>query len=673
VVILSDGYWHAVFNGDRSVIGRTLRISKTTYTVIGVMPPGFHFLAYDARLWLPLCFSDYDKRNDLRHGGGGEMVSRLRPGATLAQAQAQIDALNARTIMTDPMGKAVLSVGFHTTVLGLHAFHVAGLRPVLLLLQTAVLFLLLIGTVNLANLFMVRATSRAREFMLRQVLGAGRIQLVRTILAETLLLSLAGGLLGVGVGAAAIRGMTALAANRLPSDVLPSLDPTVCLAAVGASGVLALLLALPVIWLTGQRSPAASLAVESRGGTTTRAVHRLRHTLIVAQVALAFVLLSCAGFLGLSFVRVLDVKPGFERQNLLTSVVALPPDGYKEPGQRLAFIGKLASAARSMPGVSSAALSNGTPFSGRVWDLAWFIAGATASSDEFVKEAVYTYFVTGDYFATLGVPLREGRLLTDDDYRLSRKVCVIDEEFANRHWPRHDALGHQMVLPIDPKEAERQFVTIVGVVGSVKQDDLADRADRAAVYFPIGVPSEFPVPSDFMVSVRTQFAPEAAGPGLRAAVMGIDRSAELYDMKTMDTRVGDSLVDRRTPLVLAWIFAGVSLALTVVGIYSVLSFSVAQRRREIGVRMALGARPEQIMGQFVGMGLRLLGIGLPLGLLGAWLAGRALAGALYGVTPASPLVLCCTAALLAAVAMPACLLPSQRAAHVAPAEALRSD
>jgi len=326
-----------------------------------------------------------------------------------------------------------------------------------------------------------------------------------------------------------------------------------------------------------------------------------------------------------------------------------------------------------MPGVASATISNGTPFSGRVWGLAWFIAGATASADEFVKEAVYTYFVDGGYFATLGIPLREGRLLTDDDFRSARKVCVIDEEFAGRYWPAGGALGHRMVLPIDPQEAERQFVTIVGVVGSVKQEDLSDRRNRAAVYFPIGVPSEFPVPSDFMVTVRTRLAPEAAGPGLRAAVAGIDRSAELYDLKTMDSRVADSLVDRRTPLVLAGVFAGVSLALTVVGIYGVLSYSVAQRRREIGVRMALGARPDQILGQFVGMGLRLLGIGLPLGLLGAWLAGRALAAALFGVTAASPLVLCATAALLAAVAMPACLLPSQRAAHVAPADALRSD
>ena len=673
VVILSDAFWREHFNGDRSVVGRTLRLAKAPYTVIGVMPTGFHYLAYDASLWLPLCFSADDRRNDLRHGGGGEMISRLRRGATLAEAQAQIDALNERTIKTDPLGKAVLSVGFHTTVLGLHAFHVAGLRPVLLLLQTAVLVLFLIGTVNLANLLMVRATSRAREFMLRQILGAGRIQLVRTILAETLLLSLAGGMLGIGVGAAAIRGMVALAASRIPSDVLPRLDPTVCFAALGASGVLSLLLALPVIWLTAHRSPAASLSVESRGGTTTRAVHRLRHTLIVAQVALAVVLLSCAGFLGLSFKRVLDVKPGFERENLLTGAVALPQDGYKEPGQRLVFIGRLESAARSMPGVRFATISNGTPFSGRVWGLAWFIAGATPSSDEFVKEAVYTYFVTGDYFATLGVPLREGRLLTDDDYRLAHNVCVIDEEFARRHWPAGGALGHRMVLPIDPKEAERQFVTIVGVVGSVKQDDLADRANHAAVYFPLGVPSEFPVPSDFMVTVRTQLAPGAAGPDLRAAVVGVDRAAELYDLKTMDTRVGDSLVDRRTPLILAGIFAGVSLALTVVGLYGVLSFSVAQRRREIGVRMALGARPGQILGQFVGMGLGLLGVGLPLGLLGAWLAGRALASALFGVTPASPLVLCCTAGLLAAVAMPACLLPSRRAARVAPAEALRSD
>jgi predicted permease len=671
VVLLSDGFWRQHFNADPSVIGRTLRLANTPYTIIGVMPPDFRYLSYDTRFWTPATFSEDDRRN--RHGGGLEMIARLRPGATVVEAQAQIDALNERTLMSDPFAKEVLSVGFHATVRDLHSDHVAELGPVLLLLQAGVLCLLLVGTVNLANLFMVRATGRAREYSVRQVLGAGQWRLVRMLLCESWLLALTGGLLGIGLGAAALRSLATLAGPALPRDVAPRLDVTVGFAALGLSVILGLLLALPVIWLTLRSSLAAALTAESRGGTTSRPVHRLRHTLIIAQIALAFVLLSGAGLLGLSFTRLVAVQPGFHSENLLTGAVALPLDEYQEPKQRVAFISRLLTAVRTLPGISSAAICQGVPFSNRVHAIAWEIAGQTAASDEFIQEGMFTNHVSGGYFATLGVPLREGRVLADDDVQLRRKVCVVDEEFARRSWPRGDALGHRLVLPIDPQEPERQYVTIVGVVGSVKQDDLADLGVHGAVYFPIAVPSEFPVPSEFMVTVRTLQAPEAAGPALREAIWSIDPELPVTDVKTMETRIRDSVSGRRTPFLLAGIFAGMALVLAAVGIYGVLAYSVAQRRREIGVRMALGAQPEQILRQFLGLGIQFLGIGVPLGLIGAWLVGRAMAALLFGIGPANPLVLGGTAIMLAAVALLACVLPARRAAQVSPIEALRSD
>jgi predicted permease len=666
VVLLSDGFWRQYFNADTAEIGRTLRIGNTLHTVVGVMPARFRYLSYDTQLWIPPSFSEDDRRN--RHGGGLEMIARLRLGATVGDAQAQVDALNERTLKIDPVATMVLSVGFHAAVRDLHSNHVAKLRPVLLLLQTGVLGLLVIGTVNLANLFMVRATGRAKEYSVRQVLGAGRLQLVRTILLETLLLSVIGGLLGIGLGAAALRSIATLAATALPGDLAPRLDFAVGLAALGMSAFLGLLLALPVIWLTGRGGLAVALTAESRGGTTTRSVHRLRHTLIVAQIALAFVLLSGAGLLGLSFIRVLEVQPGFRPENLLTSAVTLPLDEYKEPKQRAAFIARLLTALRSLPGVSSAALSQGVPFSGRVYAIAWLIAGNTAASDEFIKEGLFSHWISGDYFATLGVPLREGRVITDDDVQLGRKVCVVDEEFAHRHWPQGGALDQRMVLPgVNPNVPEREYFTIVGVVGSVKQDDLADQGTHGAVYFPIAAPSEL------MVTVRTPQAPEAAGVALRAVVQRLDPELPLTDVKTMEARIRDSVSGRRIPFLLAGLFAGAALVLAAVGIYGVLAYSVAQRRREIGVRMALGARPEQILRQFFGLGVRLLAIGLPLGLIGAWLAAHAMAGLLFGVTPANPSVLAGTAVILAAVALPACLLPARRAAQVAPIDALRAE
>lgn len=669
VVMLSDEFWRQHFGADPSVIGRTLLIYDKPYTIVGVLRPGFRYLSSDARLWMPLSFSEEDRKEYQRHSCGLEMVARLRPGSGVSDAQAQVDALNERTMRIDPVAAIIRSVGFHSSVRDLHSYHVAGLRPALVLLQAGALFLLLIGTVNLANLFMVRATGRAREYSMRRVLGASRLQLARTHLFESLLLSASGGLIGIGLGAAALRAATTRAAGHLPTDLAPRIDPTVCLAAFGTSIFIGLVLALPVIWLTARGRLSEALANESRGGTTTRSVHRLRHSLIVAQITLAFVLLSGACLLGLSFIRVLKVRPGFVQENLLTAAVALPQNGYKETGQCVAAYGRMLANLRSLPGVSSAALSSAAPFTHRAYQLAWSIAGSTAASDEFVKEGLFSYWVSGGYFASLGVPIREGRPLSDDDVQSGRMVCVVDEVFARRHWPNGGALGRRMVLPDNPQAPDptRRYFAIVGVAGSVLHHDLSERGIQDAVYFPISDQTEF------IAALRTQRDPESLAPDLRTALLQVDPGLSIFDVRTMASRVDESLADRRSTLLLAGIFAGASVLLAAVGIYSVLACSVAQRTREIGVRMALGAQPGHIIWQFLGLGLRLLGVGLPLGLIGACLAGRVMASMLFGVAPANPLVLGSTAVALAAVAVLACLLPSQRAARVKPTEALRGE
>jgi predicted permease len=409
-----------------------------------------------------------------------------------------------------------------------------------------------------------------------------------------------------------------------------------------------------------------ALSVESRGGTTTRNVHRLRQTLIVAQIALAFVLLAGTGLLGLSFSRVLAVNPGFRPENVLTGEVSLPRANYKENKDRLGFIVKLTEQLRALPGVSSVGVSTGLPFTDSSDNNAISIEGRTLAPGESIQ-AHYTSGIAGDYFAALGVSLKEGRFLTQDDSQGGQKVCVIDEEVARRYWPQGGAIGHRLINGApDPKG---NYFTIVGIVGSVKQHDLADQHAIGAVYFPY---AEYAA-STFMIVVRTVQAPETAGPAMRAAVLRIDAELPLHDLKAMAARMDDSLASRRVPLLLAGIFAAVALVLAAVGIYGVLAYSVAQRQREIGVRMALGALPEQILLQFLGLGGRMLALGLPLGLLGAWLAGRAMAGLLFGVAATNPLVLGGTAVVLAGVAMLACLLPSSRAARVSPIEALRAN
>ena len=668
VVVLSDALWRSRFHADPGVIGTTMRINDIPTTVIGVLPRGFQYLSSDARMWQPLPSSKEDRAPQSRHSNNQNMIARLQPGATIAQAQAQVDALNARLIKDDPFAKLVLDAGFDTKVDDLHADHVASIRPTLLLLQAGVLFLLLIGGVNLANLLLIRASARARELAIRQALGASRRQVAAQVIAETLVLTLAGAVLGLGVGAAAVRALALLGTDRLPLGASIAFDGPVALTALAGAMVFGLVLAVPVVWFNAHGSLAPVLNTESRGGTTTRATHRLRHALIVAQIGLAFTLLAGAGLLGLSFQRVLAVQPGFQPQHLLTGLVPLPWKNYKEDAQRLAFANRLLVELRALPGVTAAGLCTTLPFSHDVNDNAIIVEGYTPAPGDSVQ-AHFTYLVLGDYFTALGIPLRAGRLLTAADSQDKGTVCVVDEDFARRYWKGASALGH--AIWDGPREApDAHRFTIVGVVGSIKQTDLADQRATGAVYFPFATNN---AAYGQWVVLRTGQAPEAAGPELRRAVQRIDPELPVADLRTMTARIDGSLVARRSPLLLVAIFAGAALVLAAIGIYGVLAYAVAQRQREIGVRMALGALPEQIRGQFLLLGARLLLVGTVLGVAGAWLVGRAMHGLLFGVAPANPWVLGGTALLLGAVVLLACLLPSRRAARTDPLVALRAE
>ena len=667
VAILSDGLWRQRFAADPNVLGKKIRINTNLHTIIGVMPAGFHFLSREAKLWTPLCFNDDDRKPDRRHSNNMTMIARLRPEVSISAAQAELDALNQRVSSSDPFAKLVADAGFRTTIFDLGNDHVAQLRPVLLLLQAGVLFLLLIGMVNLTNLLLVRATARSKEYCVRQALGASRRQLTRLVVTESLLLSFIGGVIGLLLGGAACRGIALLAADRLPIRIEGGLDVTVCAVALGASCLLGLLLAVPVLWHTLHGNLTAALSVESRGGTTTRSVHRIRHTLIVAQIALAFVLLAATGLLGLSFNKVLSVDPGFHPENVLAGSVALPWSKYQKEPERIALVERLIAELQTMPGIKSVGIGTNAPFTGNNSNNAIWVEGYQPPAGESLR-AHFTSGVSGNYFETLGIPLREGRYLNSADSRSSTKVCVIDEDVAKRYWPGRSALG-QRLSNQPPGEKDRKVFTIVGVVGSVKQNDLADQRGNGAVYFSYGDSAWL----SFMIAVRTEQAPSAAATTLRNAVLHGDPELALDEVKTMTARVDESVANRRMPLLLAGIFAGVALLLAAVGIYGVLAYTVAQRQREIGVRMALGAQPGQILAQFLGLGGRLLLLGLPLGLIGAWLAGRAMTSLLFGVTPSNAGVLVGTGLMLGVVAMLACFLPSRRAARISPIAALRSN
>lgn len=666
VAILTDAFWRKQFAGDPNVLGRTFKVDTLPVTVIGVLPPGFRFLSSKAQFYVPAASDPVDRAIDRRHSNNFTMVARLAPGESVASAQAQIDALNTKQIADDPYSSLLKNAGYHTKVAKLHEDHVREVRPMLLLLQGGVLVLLLIGAVNLVNLLLIRASGRAKELAVRQALGAGRRHIMREVMLETLVLALGGGLLGLALGAVGIKTLTLLGTDRLPLGGEIIFDGRVAMAALAIALVVGVLLSLPIVWFNLHTRLASTLQAESRGGTVSRAAQRLRHVFIVAQVALAFVLLAGAGLLGLTLRHVLQASPGFRSEHVLTGTLLLPWKNYPNEKPRLAFVERVVSELRAQPGVVSVGLSSSLPMSGNNSNNAIAVEGVELAPGESIR-VHYTFGIIGDYWQTMGIPLIEGRFLDAADNHRDQKVCVVDADFAKRYWPGQSALGRR--LANDPTFDEKQAYTIVGVVGSVKQTELAEQRAQGAVYYPYTHYA-----SNFVyIAVRTAIEPASMAPMVQKTILRLDPELPVDALKPMQALVDQSLVPRRSPAVLAGVFAGVALILAAIGTYGVLAYAVSQRRREIGVRMALGALPQQVLGQFLGLGIRLLLVGTAIGCLGAWAVGRAMQSLLFGVGAVHLGVLAGTALLMLVVVLLATFLPSYRASRVSPIEALRDD
>jgi predicted permease len=669
VAVLTDGFWRSEFAADPNVLGRTFLNDGIAITVVGVLPPGFHYLSSHAQFFRPAAhfLSDREARN--RHNNNWQMVARLAPGATLAEAQAQLNAFNAQQIIDDPVANLIKGAGYHTLIKSLHEDHVQSIKPVLLLLQCGALFLLLIGGVNLANLLLIRASGRTKELAVRQALGASHLHLVREALVETILLCVTGGMLGLLLGAFAIQLLSQLGSDKLPLGAMIGLDNRITALSILASVVVGVGLAVPIIWFNFNARLAAGLQSESRSGTTGRAAQRLRHGFIVAQVALAFVLLSGAGLLGVSLKRVLAASPGFKTGNVLTGRLSLPWLSYKDDASRIAFVEKLLPAVRALPGVASVAIDNGLPFSESVSNSAVFVENNKPRAGDSVR-AHFLSNVTGDYWTTMGIPLLQGRFLEDADNTRKPRVCVVDEAFAKRYWPGNDALGRRLsAFDSEGVFKEENAFTIVGVVANVKQNELVEDAGHGAVYFPYAVNAA----NSFLLVVKTSLPPESMTASIQKTIFQLDPQLPLDDARTLQSRIDDSLVTRRSPAILAGTFAGVALLLAAIGTYGVLSYTVSQRRREIGVRMALGALPQQVLAQFIQLGVKLLLAGLCLGVLGSWAAARAMQSLLFGVGSWHAGIFFSTVFVMSAVVFFAIALPARRAARVNPIDALRSE
>jgi predicted permease len=665
VVVLTDAYWRQHFNADPGAVGRRVRVDGVQKTVVGVLPRDFRFLSSDARLYFPLASRPQDRLPRERHSGGNatHMIARLKSGATIGEAQSQIDVQNAALEADDPSAKMMADAGFRSLVYSLHGDHVASIRPTLLLMQGGVFLLLLIGVVNLMNLLLIRANGRVKELAVRQALGASRRHVVSEVIVETTLLTTIGGILGFAAGAVGLRLLSTMGIDDLPLGAHIGLDMRVGLMALAAAIVIGMMLAAPIAWFN-LRHMAKGLQSESRSGTSNRAAQNLRHGFTIAQVSLAFILLSGSGLLGLSLKRAMEVSPGFRPDRVLTGQISLPWSNYSEGSVRLAFTQKLMEELGRQPGVMATGVVTNVPLSGISGKSAAKVQGYILSPGQSPR-GHYSYGVTGDYFGALGFVLRSGRFLTADDSRRTVRVCVVDEDFARFYWPNSSALG-QRLFEGSAEGPDAEAFTVVGVVGKVKQADLTDEEPQGAIYYPY----RFRADSSIFVVARTGLAPESLGQTVQRVVRQIDPDLPVNDLRSMDTLIADSLVARRSPALLAILFSAIAVLLTAIGTYGVLSYAVTQRRREIGVRMALGARPGQIRSQFFFLAMRLLASGMILGVIGAWLTGQTMRTILFHVPSFSVATLGGAAVIMGAVCVVSCLLPSDRAARTSPVEAL---
>jgi putative ABC transport system permease protein len=670
--VLTYGSWQEWFGGQNSAIGRDVRINGEPYTVVGVLPQGFTFLNPDVKVWLPIAFGPEDKSDDRRHSNNWQYVARLKPDASLEQARQQIDALNARNLDRFPQWKQILiNAGFHTVVKPLQAHLVRDIRSTLFLLWGGVVFVLLVGAVNVTNLMLVRSTARMKELATRHALGAALGRIARQLLTETVLLAAAGGVLGLGLGYAGVRALSRFGLDATPQGTQVAIDITAVAFTVGLSIGLAVLIGLIPILGLRHMNLSQAFREEGRSGTASRGARTMRRALVTAQIAFACMLLIGAGLLLASFQRVLAVKPGFNPDHVLTGIVSPPPSRYRDEAALRTFWNRLLERVRALPGVQAAGTVTNLPLGGNYSDSVILAEGYTMSPGESLLSP-YQVWVSPGYFEAMGIPVKAGRLFNAADDERAPRVIVIDERLARRFWKGANPVGLRMWKPDSPEDLVKgpspttPYYTIVGVVANVRVTGLAEKEPVGMYYFPY---AQGPARGMTLVT-RTAGDPSAIAGAIRQELLSIDPELPFFSVRPMQQRIDESLVSRRAPMMIATLFGGIALFLAAIGIYGVLAYQVAQRRKEIGIRLALGSDGRRIFSLVVSEGLWLVCAGLAAGLAGAFAIRRTMETQLFGVQPMDPLVLSLVASILLVVAFLACTVPARRAAHIDPLIAL---
>lgn len=650
VVVLTHHFWKTQFAGDPAILGRTVALNSEPHTVVGVLPAGF--LPFEQQQFV-LPFPFQPGWSEQRGGHFLRVNARLKPGVTLEQARAELIALSDRSKPLYPEWKRTWSV----SIVPLAEQLVTDIKPALLVLLAAVGLVLLIGCGNVANLLLARAAGRAREIALRAALGASRGRVIRQLLAESVVLSALGGLLGLafaywstGALRAVIGSMNIARAHEI------AVDPTVLLAAIVISVLTGILFGLVPAFHASRVELTHALKDGTRGSSSPGL--RLRRALIVGEVALSLLLLVGAGLLARSFARLLEVPPGFDPRHALTLQLSLAEARYPDNVRRSSFYQRVAERVAAIPGVTAAGLSASLPLTG-VSDQFVRIPGWAGDRDP-GYDADYD-FCTPDYFRAMGIPLRRGRYFEPGDTAGPRRVAIINETLARTCFPDEDPIGRQLRYGTDTWE-------IVGVVGDVRMRRL-HRAIPGMVYRPQSTDPW----RTATLTVRTAGDPHAFAEPIRKAILELDPDQPVSNVRSLEEVVARSVGDRRLTALLLGLFAGAALALAAVGLYGVIAYAVVQRTRELGIRVALGASRRHILTLVLAQGMVLVVIGLGVGLAGAFGLTPLLQTMLYEIKPADPLSFAAVSALLLLVALFASWLPARRAARVDPMVALRAE
>jgi putative ABC transport system permease protein len=662
VAVVSYKLWQRRFGSDPNLVGKSVKINERDFTVIGIMPEGFEGVSGGSEVWIPVSMistfssqpGDINKRGSRWHS----VIARLKPGVTINQAQADMDAIASR-LEREYQGtnkdRGVQLVGAHESAVG-------NLRATLMVLLGAVAFVLLIACANVANLLLARATVRQKEIAIRTALGASRRRLIRQLLTESLLLSIAGGGLGLLLSVWGIELIIAFVAGQVPGYVKPDIDIRVLVFTLLVSLVTGIIFGLIPALQASKPGLNELLKEGSRGSTGGARRHRVRRSLVIAEIALALMLLIGAGLMLRSFQRLQAFNPGFKVDNVLTLRISLPRS-YSS-NQATLFHQQLVERVQGLPGAQSVGSATDVPLDGNTSATMVPVEGLVPPDDDI---RVYRHTISPNFFASLGIPILRGRDFTVRDNAQAPRVVIISDSMAQRLWPGEDPIGKRISTSRDQNRKE-VWDEIIGVVGDVKYRTLIrDQNKDPDIYLPL---LQNPDPA-VALAVRTQGDPASLVPAIRSEVQRLDSNLPIFDIAPMKQRVENVTANTRFSTLLLGVFAAVAMLLAVVGIYGVMAYSVTQRTHEIGIRLALGADRRDVLKLVVGEGMALVGVGIGTGLLGAFAATRILASQLYSVSATDPVTFLVVSLILAGVALGACFVPARRATKVDPMVALR--